>query len=710
MQATCRSVMNLLNFPYQRLTRISSYGNAIFQINNMTTQPDIEQEIKDLREILEYHNHRYHVLNSPEIDDEEYDRLYRKLLELEKKRPDLVTPDSPTRRIGAEPLSEFKKVSHPVPMLSLGNAFNEGELRAFNRRVANLAGTDPVQFVTELKIDGVAVSLTYENGLLARGATRGNGLVGEDVTANLKTVRSVPLRLRGKYPSRLEVRGEAYLPLAAFQRLNEAREKKGESLFANPRNAAAGTLRQLDPRITASRPLAFFAYSAVIDKEAMGVESQWDLLTNREEWGFRVNPDRRLHQDMKSVIEYCGSWEERRGTLDYEIDGVVVKVNSLEQQSRIGVLSREPRWAIAYKFQAATATTRLREIKINVGRTGALIPYAVLEPVQVGGVTIKSATLHNEEDVRRKDIREGDIVVIKRAGDVIPQVVGPVLDASRERGRPFTNPRRCPACGSEVQKEMDGAITYCPNRNCPAQRLEALKHFVSQGAMDISGLGPQTIEKMLALNIISSPADLYGLDIQQLLRLPGFKDKSASKLLQNLEASKGRDFPRVLFALGIRHVGEVTARLLAERFRTIEALRKASLEDIESVAGIGPEIALSVNGFFRIEENLTLVGKLAGHGLQFSLPAEPKAAKKDSPLTGKTVVITGSLEGYTRQEAADAVTGLGAKVTSAVSSRTDFVLAGENPGSKLDKARKLDIQVIDEQRLEEILRDADPRS
>ncbi|MCK5795318.1 MAG: NAD-dependent DNA ligase LigA, partial [Anaerolineales bacterium] len=509
----------------------------------MTGKSNIQQKLTELRGILGYHNHRYHVLNSPEIPDEEYDKIYRQLLDLENKYPELVTPDSPSQRVGAEPLPGFSKVSLPVPMLSLGNAFNEAELEDFNRRVTNLADTEDIKYVTELKIDGLAVSLTYENGILVRGATRGNGTVGEDVTSNLKTVRSIPLRLRGKAPSQLEVRGEAYLPLPAFRKLNDSRLKNGQEPFANPRNAAAGTLRQLDPRITATRPLAFFAYSAVLYQTESGILSQWDLLEFLENSGFPVNPVRGLHQNMKSVTEYCKTWEGQRDTLPYEIDGVVVKVNNLAQQTRLGAVSREPRWAIAYKFQAATATTRLLEIRINVGRTGALIPYAVLEPVQLGGVTIKSASLHNEEDVNRKDIREGDTVVIKRAGDVIPQVVGPVLEKGQKRNRAFVYPDRCPTCGSEVQKEGDGALTYCLNRNCPAQRLEALKHFVSLEALDITGLGPQTLEKMLELKTISAPADLYSLTMEQLLLLPGFKKKSASNLLKNLEASKNRDFP-----------------------------------------------------------------------------------------------------------------------------------------------------------------------
>ena len=668
----------------------------------MTAKPETQKEIIELRRELEYHNHLYHVLNSPEIPDEEYDRLYRRLLDLEHQHPELVTPDSPTMRVGAEPLPGFEKVNHPVPMLSLGNAFNEKELQEFHRRITTLAEADNIEYVTELKIDGLAVSLTYENGILVRGATRGSGTVGEDVTVNLRTVRSIPLRLRSSYPSRLEVRGEAYLPLPAFKKINDVRQEKGQDLFANPRNAAAGTLRQLDPRITASRPLSFFAYSAVIPEGNSGISSQWELLESLTKWGFPVNPNRELHKGIEAVSDYCRSWEGKRDTLPYEIDGIVVKVNSLEKQERIGVLSREPRWAIAYKFRALTATTRLLEIKVNVGRTGAIIPYAVLEPVQLGGVTIKSATLHNEEDVRRKDIREGDTVLIKRAGDVIPQVVGPAPENKGKRGRPFVYPDNCPACGASLQREEEGVLTYCPNRNCPAQRLEALKHFVSQGAMDIAGLGPQTIEKMLELKIIASPADLFSLDRERVLELPGFKDKSASNLLESLKNSKNRTFDRVLFALGIRHVGEVTARLLAEHFRSIKALRNASGEEITAVNGVGPEIAASINGFFSISENVNQIERLEEQGLQFQLTAVQEESADSLPLAGKTIVITGTLEDYTRQEAKAALMKLGGKVTSSVSAKTDFLLAGENPGSKLDKARDLGVTVLSERELEEM--------
>ena len=488
---------------------------------------DIDQvaaRIAELRKDVEYHNYRYYVENDPIISDEEYDRLFRELRELEREHPELSSPDSPTQRVGAEPQERFQKVEHLRPMLSLANAFDEEELHAFGRRIRNLLQTDAVDFVSELKIDGNAVALTYEDGVLVRGATRGNGLVGEDVTANLKTIRAVPLRLRapGPRPARLEIRGEAYLPISAFNRINEEREAAGENIFANPRNAAAGALRQLDPRITASRPLAFFAY-AIGYIEGIGLHGQLEVLEQLRSWGFPVNANYRHHAAIEDVIRFCREWQEKRDTLDYEIDGVVVKVNSLEYQERLGVVSRDPRWAVAYKFPGKLATTRLLKIDINVGRTGALNPYAILEPVQLAGVTIHTATLHNEDDIRRKDIREGDVVIVKRAGDVIPQVVGPVREKRMGAEREFHYPDRCPACHQPVTRGEGEAMAYCRNRRCPAQRLESLIHFVSQGAMDIRGLGPQTIEKLLDLNLISDAADLYSLKGEQMARLPNFK-------------------------------------------------------------------------------------------------------------------------------------------------------------------------------------------
>jgi DNA ligase (NAD+) len=658
----------------------------------------VAARIAELRKEIEYHNYRYYVEDDPVISDEEYDRMFRELRELEREHPELASADSPTQRVGAEPQERFKKVEHVRPMLSLANAFDEEELRAFDRRIRNLLGVDDVDFVTELKIDGNAVALTYEDGMFVRGATRGNGLVGEDVTSNLKTIRSIPLRLRdaGNLPPRLEVRGEAYLPISAFNRINEEREGSGENLFANPRNAAAGALRQLDPRITASRPLAFFAY-AVGYIEGGAPQSQVQALEQLRAWGFAVNPNYRHQQTIEDVIRHCRDWQEKRDTLDYEIDGVVVKVNKLDYQERLGAVSRDPRWAVAFKFPGKLATTRLLKIEINVGRTGALNPYAVLEPVQLAGVTIRTATLHNEDDIRRKDIREGDVVIVKRAGDVIPQVVGPVREKRAGTEREFRYPEECPACRRPVKRIEGEAMAYCRNPHCPAQRLEALIHFVSQGAMDIRGLGPQTIEKMLDLELLSDPAGLYELNAEQLARLHGFKEKSIQNLLGSIERSKARPFPRVLFALGIRHVGENIAELLASSFRNVDALAAAGEEEISGVQGIGPEIAHSVRSYFDSQENRVLVQRLKGAGLQFSVAADE--APRGGPFLGLTFVITGTLPTMSRKEAEEFIERRGGKVLSAVSSKTSYLVAGADPGSKLARARELGVALLSEEEL-----------
>jgi DNA ligase (NAD+) len=655
----------------------------------------VAARVAELRKDIEFHNYQYHVLGDPVIGDAEYDRLFR-------EHPELASPDSPTQRVGAEPQERFRKVGHLAPMLSLANAFDEEELRAFNKRVRNLLDTDDFDFVTELKIDGNAVALTYEEGRLARGATRGNGLVGEDVTANLKTIRSIPLRLRGDHeiPPLIEVRGEVYLPISAFNKVNEEREKAGETVFANPRNAAAGALRQLDPQVTATRPLAFFAYS-LGHIEGMGIETQAQVLAQFAEWGFPVNPHYRRQADMDEVIRYCRDWQEKRDSLDYEIDGVVVKVNNLRHQERLGAVSHDPRWAVAYKFPGQLATTRLLEIRINVGRTGALNPYAVLEPVQLSGVTIKTATLHNEDDIRRKDIREGDVVLVKRAGEVIPQVVGPVREKRTGAEREFSYPRECPVCGGPVVHEEGDAMAYCTNRKCPAQRLESLIHFASQGAMDIRGLGPQTIEKMLDLNLIGDAADLYFLGAEQVACLPGFKDKSIGNLLASIDQSRAQPFARVLFALGIRHVGESIAELLASAFGDIEALQAATEEEISSVRGVGPEIAASVRRYLDNEENRQFIEKLRKADLRFRTPRG--AAARQGPLADKTFVITGTLPTLSRKDAADLIEKHGGKVISSVSSKTDFLLVGEDPGSKLQKARELNIPQITEEQLKKMV-------
>jgi len=658
----------------------------------------VAARIAELRKEIEIHNYRYYVEDNPVVSDEEYDRMFRELRELEQEHPQLSSPDSPTQRVGAEPQERFQKVEHLKPMLSLANAFDEEELRAFERRIRNLLKTDEIDYVTELKIDGNAVALTYEDGMLVRGATRGNGLVGEEITANLKTIRTVPLRLRADNgaPRRLEVRGEAYLPISAFNRVNEEREAAGENVFANPRNSAAGALRQLDPRITAARPLAFFAY-AIVSIDGINLNTQQDVLEQLRAWGFPINTNFRRHDSIAGVIEFCREWQEKRDSLDYEIDGVVVKVNRLEYQERLGVVSRDPRWAVAYKFPGKLATTRLLRIEINVGRTGALNPFAVLEPVELGGVTIRNATLHNEDDIRRKDIREGDVVIVKRAGDVIPQIVGPVREKRTGAEREFSYPNLCPACKEPVTRNEGDALAYCRNPHCPAQRLESLIHFVSQGAMDIRGLGPQTLEKMLELLLISEAADLYDLTREQVARLPNFKEKSINNLLESIENSKKQPFKRVLFALGIRHVGEGIAELLVPAFRTIEDLMASTEEEISSVQGIGPEIARSVRSYLYDEDNRDLIRRLKSAGLQFAV------SKEETPhgglFAGMTFVITGTLPSMSRKEASDFIKKNGGKVLSALSSKTTYLVVGADPGSKLAKAMEWNVRQISEEEL-----------
>ena len=656
----------------------------------------------ELRGEIERHNYLYSVLNDPEISDSEYDWLFRELVELELEYPELASINSPTQRVGSEPQERFQKVPHYAPMLSLANAFDGDEVRAFSRRISNLLDTEDIEFVTELKIDGIAVALTYQNGSLARGATRGNGLVGEEITANLRTIRSIPLRFQEDLspPPLIEVRGEAYFPVPAFQRINEQRIAQGETPFANPRNAAAGALRQLDPKASATRPLSFFAY-AVGYVEGMDFPTQRATLDQLAKWGFPINTNSKHQSGIDDVIEFCGHWQERRDTLDYEVDGVVIKVDRLDYQERLGAVSHDPRWAIAYKFPAQLATTRLLKININVGRTGALNPYATLEPVRVGGVTIRTATLHNQDDIQRKDIREGDTVIVKRAGDVIPQVVGPVREKRSGREKRFVYPRACPACGAAVSRDPEEAMAYCTNRNCPAQRFESLRHFVSQGALDIRGLGQKTILKLLELQLIQDPGDIYSLGADDLSRLDGFKEKSIENLLEGVRHSRRQPFPRVLFGLGIRHVGETIAGLLTREFGTIHALMEAPEEEVAGILGVGPEIALSVRQHFSIPENRLLVRKLEEAGLQLSLDEE--VTRTAGALAGKTFVLTGTLPGLSRKEASELISLHGGKVVSSVSSRTDYVVVGAEPGSKLRKAQELGVEILGEDELKEMV-------
>ena len=666
-----------------------------------------EQRAQELRELLAHHNHLYYVLDDPQIGDDEYDALLDELRVLEKEYPELATPDSPTQRVGAAPLEQFEPVEHAEAMLSLGNARNEEELRAWENRLANYLKrlditASEFSYTTEPKIDGLAVTLTYENGVLVRGATRGDGRVGEDVTQNLRTIGSVPLKMKGKAPELIEVRGEAYLPIAAFKALNERRAEAGEPTFANPRNSAAGSIRQLDPKLAAERPLStwFYGIGAVsgIDLPTHMAEVEW-----LQEKGFKVNPDTDHHKGVEGVVKRCHWWEERRDELDYEIDGVVVKVDEKGLWRELGVVGREPRWAIAWKFPPTTATTKLNRVVWNVGRTGHLVPFAMLEPVHVGGVTVTTATLHNEEDLARKDVREGDEVVVMRAGDVIPQVVSPRLPRKQKGARKPKPPKRCPACGTETVKPEDSVFTICPNRRgCPGQSFQAVKHFVSKGAMDIDGFGEKQASRFLGEGLIADVADIYDLTEEQLVALDRFGETSARNLIASIAGSKRRPFKRVLYALGLPGVGYVTAEALADHFGSIDALHEADPEAIEEVEGVGPIMAVQINESLTDEATWALVEKLREKGLR--LEADPSERRQQGgPLEGKTVVLTGTLPVLTREEAAALVKSAGGKVTNSVSKKTDYVVAGDNPGSKLAKAEKFGTEILDEGALRELV-------
>ncbi len=658
-----------------------------------------KQRAAELRELLDRHNHLYYVLDEPEIGDDAYDELLDELRAIEAEHPELRTPDSPTQRVGAPPLSHFEQVTHREAMLSLGNARNEEELRAWENRIANYLkrldiAASEFSYTTEPKIDGLAVTLTYEDGILVRGATRGDGRVGEDVTRNLRTIGSVPLRI-DRAPELVEVRGEIYLPIAAFRALNERRAEAGEPTFANPRNSAAGSIRQLDPALAAERPLSTWIYG-------IGAVRGLDLATHMDEveWlgerGFKVNPDTAHHSGVEGVVERCHWWEERREELDYEIDGVVVKVDEKALWRELGVVGREPRWAIAWKFPPTTATTKLKKVVWNVGRTGHLVPFAMLEPVHVGGVTVSTATLHNEEDLARKEVREGDEVVVMRAGDVIPQVVSPLVQRRPKGARRPKPPKKCPACGTPTVKPEDSVFTICPNRRgCPGQSFQHVKHFVGKGAMDIDGFGEKQASRFLAEGLIEDVADIYDLTREQLVALERFGETSADNLLAAIEASKRQPFKRVLYALGLPGVGSVTAEALADHFGSIDALHEADPEAIEEVEGVGPIMAVQIAESLTEEATWALVEKLREKGLRLEADASERR-QEGGPLEGKTVVLTGTLPVLTREEAAALVKSAGGKVTNSVSKKTDYVVAGDNPGSKLAKAEKFGTEILDE--------------
>jgi len=660
--------------------------------------PEVEARAAALREALHYHNHRYFVLNDPEITDAEYDAMMRELIELEQRHPELVVPDSPTQRVGAAPLDAFATVAHRVPMLSLSNAFSPEELEAFDARVRRALDQDRIAYVAELKIDGVAVSLTYENGVFVRGATRGDGAVGEDVTQNLRTIASVPLRLQK--PLTGEVRGEVFMTKEGFSRLNERRRAEGEPLFANPRNASAGSLRQLDPKVTAGRPLDIFCYGFV-PADGTELRSHYELLQLLKDAGFKVNPNARRCAGIAEVIAYCEEWTARRPDLPYEIDGVVVKVDDLGAQAQLGATAKSPRWAIAYKFPAEEVTTVVEDIRVNVGRTGAVTPMAILAPVRVAGTTVSRATLHNEEYIRQKDIRIGDTVVIHKAGDIIPEVVRVVVSKRTGNERPFEMPKECPSCGGAVVRPEGEAVARCVNSACPAQLVEGIVHFASRGAMDIEGLGPSLASALVESGLVKKVSDLYRLTRERLVTLERMGEKSADNLVRAIEASKARGMARVLYALGIRHVGEGTAEALAGRFASVRELAEAGIDQLTAVPDVGEVVARSIAAYFAEPRNLELVDELEACGVDLS--SRRAQDPGDLPLQGKRFVFTGTLSRFSRSEAESLVKRLGASASGSVSKNTDYVVVGESPGSKADKARELGIAILDEKAFEELL-------
>ncbi|URT71263.1 NAD-dependent DNA ligase LigA [Cytobacillus firmus] len=660
-----------------------------------------EKKVKDLHNLLNQYNYEYHVLDQPSVPDAEYDRLMRELIELEEQFPELKTEDSPTQRVGGEILDMFEKVEHQSQMLSLGNAFNEQDLRDFDRRVRQGAGEN-VSYVCELKIDGLAVSLRYEDGLFILGATRGDGSIGENITANLKTIRSIPLRLKENVT--MEVRGEAFMPRRSFEKLNKAKEENGEEPFANPRNAAAGSLRQLDPRLAAKRNLDIFVYG-IANAGNTGIVSHSEGLDFLDSLGFKTNKERKRCESIEEVIEYVQGWTHKRPDLSYDIDGIVIKVDSLEEQEQLGATAKSPRWAIAYKFPAEEVVTTLRDIELSVGRTGVVTPTALLEPVRVAGTTVQRASLHNEDLIREKDIKIGDQVVVKKAGDIIPEVVNVLADRRTGEEQDFNMPTHCPECESELVR-LDGEVALrCINPKCPAQIREGLIHFVSRNAMNIDGLGEKVISQLFAENLIKDVADIYKLTYEQLIQLERMGEKSVNNLLQAIQNSKGNSLEKLLFGLGIRHVGAKAAKTLAQEFSHMEALEKTSRDDLTAINEIGEKMADSIVSFFEQEEAHELIAELkaAGVNMAYNGPKPVSAESSDSFFAGKTVVLTGKLEIMSRNEAKDKIEALGGKVSGSVSKKTDVVIAGEEAGSKLTKAQELGVEVWNEERLVEEL-------
>lgn len=673
--------------------------------------PEVVERAERLRNEINRHNYLYYVLDQPEISDAEYDRLMRELQEIEEKYPTLLTPDSPTQRVGTAPQTALATHEHRQPMLSLANAFSEDELRAFDTRVKKMLGIengDSLEYVAELKIDGLAVSLTYEEGIFTVGATRGDGYRGEDITANLRTIRSIPLNINPQpeeeanvrhIPRFAEIRGEVFLLHEEFRRINEERTEKGEPTFANPRNAAAGSIRQLDSNITAQRRLDIFCYG-IGEVEDGGWSTHWEVLNTLKSWKFKVNPNIQLCKSIDEIWEYCREWDDKRETLGYDIDGLVVKVNSLDQQERLGYVARSPRWAIAFKYPPRQATTVIRDIIVQVGRTGALTPVAIMDPVAIGGVVVSRATLHNEDEIRRKDVRIGDTVVIQRAGEVIPEVVEVLKDKRSGDEKEFVMPNECPICGGGVEKPEGEAIARCIDIACPAQLLRIITHFASRTAMNIEGMGPSLVERLLDAKLINDPGDLYFLIKGDLESLERIGEKSAANIIAAIDRSRNTTLARLVFSLGIRHVGERTAQIIAQHFGSLEAIENASTEELSAVADVGPVGAESITKFFAQEQTKTVLEKLRNGGVK---PESSPVRARNTELTGKTFVFTGGLETLTRDEAEEIVTTFGGKASSSVSKKTDFVIAGEKAGSKLDKARELGVSVITEQEFLEMV-------
>lgn len=673
----------------------------------MSESTATRKKLESLRDQIRHHNFRYHALDDPEVPDAEYDRLMRELQRLEADHPELISTDSPTQRVGDAPISAFGTVAHELPMLSLGNAFSEDELREFHRRVLGRLELDDnadLTYAAEPKLDGAAVSLLYENGILVRGATRGDGTTGEDITHNVRTIEAIPLRLLGDgYPNRLEVRGEVFMPKAGFEAYNERAREAGEKTFVNPRNAAAGSLRQLDPKLTANRPLDMYAYSIGISEGGTLPSCHSEILSQLQSWGIKVCPERRVVQGVEGCLDYYRDIGSGRDDLSYEIDGVVYKVDSLDMQNELGFVSRAPRWAIAHKFPAQEELTVVEDVEFQVGRTGAVTPVARLSPVFVGGVTVSNATLHNIDELHRKDVRVGDTVIVRRAGDVIPEVASVIVERRPKGARRVQLPTKCPVCDSHVEREEGETVARCTGGLfCAAQRAEALKHFVSRRALDIEGFGAKLVEQLVDIDRLKTPADIFQLTVEELGQLDRMGEKSARKLIDTIQSSKSTTLARFLYALGIREVGEATAASVADHFGRLPILIAANEEELQSVTDVGPVVASRIKSFFAEQHNLDVIARMQEYGVEW-VESDPVELRSDGALSGKTFVITGTLPTMTRDAAKELIQSAGGKVTGSVSSKTDYLVAGEKAGSKLTKAEKLEVTVLDEAGLQTLI-------